>query len=185
MEVARRYCRTSVIWSALSGTRRHVVASTSSKRHGLPRDGTSISSSRSMRHCVKFRRAIAASQPGFTVNGQSRRLALVIPSVNSTDRRTALAHDRPIAGDLLRRFRRRAGGGGILQKQNADARRRRFEDAVFDLAEFHDRFALGIEQVKQIVIGEIPARDIRHQRKKICAIGVEFDLEAAWAADRF
>ena len=33
------YCRTSMIWSALSGSRRQVVLSTSSKRQGLPRAG--------------------------------------------------------------------------------------------------------------------------------------------------
>src|SRR4029077_10318321 len=82
MEVARRYCRTRVIWSALSGTRRHVVGSISSKRHGLPRDGTSINWSLSTRHCVKFRRVIAASQPGFTATPKPS-LALVIPSVNT------------------------------------------------------------------------------------------------------
>jgi DNA repair protein RadC len=60
------YCLTSVIASALSGTRRQLPPSTSSKRHGVPRAGARSSSSRSSRHCVKLSRAIAGSQPGFS-----------------------------------------------------------------------------------------------------------------------
>src|SRR4029078_1135978 len=33
----------------------------------------------------------------------------------------------------------------------------------------------------QVVFGKFPARDVLHDREKIDAVGVEFDLETGWA----
>ena len=66
----------------------------------------------------------------------------------------------------------------ILQKQHADARRRRLEDAVFDLAELDEGSAARIEQIKQIISGNFHAVMSRTSGNRFRAVGVEFDFEA-------
>ena len=89
---------------------------------------------------------------------------------------SATARDRPGAGDLLRRLRRRTGSGR-LQEQNTDAGSRRLIHPGLDFAEFHQRPAVGVEQEQVVVVRKFPAGDAQHERKQIAAIAVELDLE--------
>jgi hypothetical protein len=76
-------------------------------------------------------------------------------------------------------------GRGILQKQDANSRRWSLEDTVFHLAEFHDRFSLCVEQIKQVVVRKLPRGDIADEREQIGAIGIKLNLQPRWSAITF
>src|SRR6185437_10472178 len=66
-------------------------------------------------------------------------------------------------------------------KKDADTGRWRLEHSVLDLTELDQRPAARIHEIQQVVFGKFPARDVLHDREKIDAVGVEFDLETGWA----
>src|SRR3954451_20343484 len=153
---------------------------------------TSRSSSDNTNCSEKFARMHKPSEPAPIMKSTQRRCpsrSSAPPSSKTvgTTGNTPVSRLRIAGFSLLLRARifntfrfgillRLAGGRlGVLQKEHADARRRRFVNSVLHLAEFRERGSARIDEAQQIAVRKDPACDCAHQWKERRAGRVEFD----------